>query len=271
MAASVLTEEEKKIEYSRLFYKPLEKVDPQLLDILKKSPVKPEQITSIYQRNDILKPGYLEVENGYAKMDDGSGCAATKIEMPDVTPEMIEWWFAWHGLKSLRYKIWCPTDHYEAHVREEDLSRRLDQSLSLKERNWGTTDIVTENVGGGPQTMCLAFLSPEDFGYDPALIANADVIVSANVSDAKTGAPLICFSHVIRKIEKGIEYRSHYWQGYNINAKGEPEAVAIPDGGFPMEVMKSAAEHSLTEYSNLAVLLPQLYDKYKNCTDLTMD
>ena len=72
MAASVLTEEEKKIEYSRLFYKPLEKVDPQLLDILKKSPVKPEQITSIYQRNDILKPGYLEVENGYAKMDDGS-------------------------------------------------------------------------------------------------------------------------------------------------------------------------------------------------------
>lgn len=211
------------------------------------------------------------MENGYAKMPDGSGCAATMVKMPEVTPEMVEWWFAWHGLKDLRYKIWCPTQHYSAHVREEDLPRRLDRNLSLKERNWGTADVVTENVGVGPQTMCLSFMSPEDFGYDPALIPNADVIISANVSNAKTGEPLICFSHVIRKIEKGIEYRSHYWQGYCINENGKAEAAAIPEGGFPMEVMKSAAEHSLLEYSNLAVILPELFKSYGSNPDLLAD
>lgn len=271
MVRPILTDEEKLIEYSRFFYKPLEKVDPELQDILKKSPTEPARITSIQQRNEILDPGHLEVENGYAKMPDGSGCVATKVEMPEVTPEMIDWWFAWHGLKDLRYKIWCPTEHYAVHVREEDLEHRLDQSLSLKERNWGTTDVVTENVGGGPQTMHLHFLSPEAFGYAQEKIRNVDVIISANVSDAQTGAPLICFSHVIRKLEKGIEYRSHYWQGYHIDENGNAVAVAIPEGGFPMEVMKAAAEHSLVEYSNLAVILPDLYRKYGANPDLTSD
>lgn len=271
MAGPILTDEEKLTEYSHFFYKPLEKVDPELQEILKKSPVDPEKITSIQQRNKILDPGYLEVENGYTRMPDGSGCVATNVRMPEVTPEMVDWWFAWHGLKDLRYKIWCPTDHYSAHVKEEDLKHRLDQSLSLKERNWGTTDVVTENVGGGPQTMHLSFLSPEDFGYDPAKISNADVIISANVSDAETGQPLICFSHVIRKLEKGIEYRSHYWQGYNIDENGNAVAVAIPEGGFPMEVMKACAEHSQLEYSNLAVILPELYAKYGNIPDKAED
>ena len=66
------------------------------------------------------------------------------------------------------------------------LRHRLDDSLSWKERNWGTTDVVTEDVGADPQEMHLTFLSPEAYGYDPKLIKNADVIISANVTDPKT-------------------------------------------------------------------------------------
>ena len=84
-----LTEEERKIDYSDLLLKPLPEVDPKLLAEMDLSPVDPSRITSIHDRNDILKPGYLEVENGYAKMPDGSGCVATKVEMPGVTPEMV--------------------------------------------------------------------------------------------------------------------------------------------------------------------------------------
>lgn len=257
-----LTENEKKLAYSKYFDKPLPSVDESLLEEMSHSPVACEKITSIYDRNEILNPGYLEVENGYTKMEDGSGCVATKVEMPGVTPEMIDWWFAWHGLKDLRYKIWCPTDHYAAHVLESDLAHRLDDSLSLKERNWGTTDVVTENVGGGPQVMHLHFLSPEDYGYDPELVKNVDVLISANVSDASTGQGLITFSHCIRKIPGGVEYRSHYWQGYHIGEDKKPVAVAIPEGGFPMEVMKGAAYHSLLEYTNLDQILPELYAAY---------
>lgn len=266
-----ITEEEKKLAYSSLFFKPLPEVDSKLLKEMEVSPVAPERITSVFDRNEILKPGYLEVENGYAKMPDGSGCVATKVEMPGVTPEMIEWWFAWHGLKDLRYKIWCPTDHYAAHVLGTDLMHRLDTGLSLKERNWGTTDVVTENVGGGPQKMHLSFFSPKDYGYDEALIDNADVLVSANVSDADTGHGLVTFSHCIRTIPGGIEYRSHYWQGYNIDENGIPKAVAIPPEGFPMEVMKDCAYHSLLEYTNLSKILPDLYETYGRNEDLMED
>ena len=259
-----ITEEEKKLEFSSLFFKPLPEVDAKLLQEMEASPVNPARITSVHQRNDILKPGYLEVENGYAKMEDGSGCVATKVEMPGVTPEMIEWWFMWHGQQDLRYKIWCPTHHYAAHVLEKDLPRRLDKSLSLKERNWNTTDVVTEDVGAGPQKMHLSFFSPEDYGYDRELIPNAKVIVSANVRDPETGMGLVTFSHCIREIPGGIEYRSHYWQGYNIDENGKAVAVAIPEGGFPMEVMKSCAHHSLLEYTNLGIILPGLYERYKD-------
>jgi hypothetical protein len=28
-----------------------------------------------------------------------------------VTAEVIDWWFAWHPLDSLRYRIWYPPQH----------------------------------------------------------------------------------------------------------------------------------------------------------------
>lgn len=266
-----ITEEERKLDYSDLLFKPLPEVDPKLLAEMDLSPVDPSRITSIHDRNDILKPGYLEVENGYAKMPDGSGCVATKVEMPGVTPEMIVWWFAWHGIRDLRYRIWCPTEHYGIHVHEDSLAHRLDTSLSLEERGWGTTDVVTEDVGNGPQEMHLSFYSPEDYGYDSELVKNVDALINACVSDPKTGMRLITFSHCIRKIPGGIEYRSHYWQGYSIDENGKAYAASIPPGGFPMEVMKANAYHSLLEYTNLAQILPGLYEKYGKEADLTKD
>lgn len=266
-----ITEAERQEAFSDLFFKPMAPVDPALLDLMAESPVDPAKATSIQNRNDILKPGYLEVENGYCRMPDGSGFVATKVEMKGVTPEMIDWWFIWHGLKDLRYKVWCPAQHYGIHVLEQDLEKRLNQNLSLKERNWGTTDVVTEDVGAGPKQMHLTFLSPKAYGYDAALIPNADVIVSANVTDPDTGLGLITFSHVIRKIPGGIEYRSHYWQGYQVNENREAEAVSVPEGGFPMEIMKGCAYHSLDEYYNLASILPGLYERYRNRPDRLKD
>ena len=64
MERPVITEEEKQVDYSDLFYKPLEPVADELLRIMEKSPVNPAHATSVFDRNDILRPGYLAVENG---------------------------------------------------------------------------------------------------------------------------------------------------------------------------------------------------------------
>ena len=267
----VITEEEKRVDYSDLFFKPLPEVDPTLVAALGTEPVAPEKITQLKDRNDILKPGYLEVENGYSVLPDGTGVVATKVEMPGVTPEMIDWWFCWHGLKDLRYKIWCPTQHYAIHVHEKDFAHRMDQSLSLKERNWGTTDVVHEDVGFGPQAMHLNFKSPVDYGYDPELIKNVDVLISATVTDPETGHGMVTFSHCVRKIPGGIEYRSHYWQGMGFDENGKETVVGTPPGGFPADVLRNTALHSLLEYTNLSVILPKLYESYKDEKDFTVD
>ena len=266
-----ITEEEKKVDYSDLFFKPLPEVDPKLVEALGDGPCDPSKITQLKDRNDILKAGYLEIENGYAVLPDGTGVVATKVEMPGVTPEMIDWWFCWHGMKDLRYKIWCPTQHYAIHVHEKDYAHRMDQSLSLKERNWGTTDVVHEDVGFGPQEMYLNFKSPEDYGYDPTLIPNADAIISAVVTDPKTGHGMVTFSHCIRKIPGGIEYRSHYWQGMGFDENGKETVVGTPPGGFQPEVLRDTALHSFLEYTNLGQILPGLYENYKDVKDFSKD
>ncbi len=47
--------------------------------------------------NALLDPGNFETEIGWGMMDNGAGYIAMRHEMPGVTVEMIDWWFAWHA------------------------------------------------------------------------------------------------------------------------------------------------------------------------------
>lgn len=246
--------------YSRFFTKPLAAADPEVMRQLERGPVAPEDATSIQNRNDILNSGDLAVENGYCRMPDGTGFVAVRTVMPDVTAEMLDWWFMWHGLEGLRYKIWCPGEHYDARVKPEDLPRRLDTTLSLQERNWGTTDLVTENVGGGPTNIFISFQSPRQYGYDMSRFAPPNILtaISANAGMSDVWEPNITFSHCARPhAGGGIELRSRFWQGWNV-VDGIPVRVG-PKEGFPVEVMRDCAYHCAAEYSNLAAILPILY------------
>jgi hypothetical protein len=71
-------------------------------------PLDPAQADRIRDLDALLQPGYTQGENGYCVLPDGSACVALCHPMKDATPQMIEWWFAWHGLEDLRYKLWYP-------------------------------------------------------------------------------------------------------------------------------------------------------------------
>lgn len=64
-------------------------------------PVNPSKALPIMECNRLLEDGYLPYETGYCLMPDGLGFAATKVFMPGVTTEMIDWWFYWHALEGL--------------------------------------------------------------------------------------------------------------------------------------------------------------------------
>ena len=190
-------------------------------------------------------------------MPDGTGFIAMRTDMPGVTMEMLAWWFAWHGLESLRYAIWCPDDHLGIHVKPEDLERRLDTRLTLTERNWDTTDIVYEDIGTGPITLNISFMSPESFGYDMSRFKAPNTLgaISSNSSIADPLTPIVAFSHFVRQIDDGVEVRSRFWLGWNIQDK----APLMVNNQVPLELVAGLAHHCPKEYYNLAAILPSVW------------
>src|SRR4030042_3764766 len=214
-----LTRAELTKPYARYYDRPMTPAPQEIYDFLAKGPIDPRDALPIERRNDLLRADYLAAERGWCIMPDGSAFVAGLTKMPGVTPEMIAWWFAWHGLADLRYMIWDPEEHYGIHVKPEDLGHRLNYGLSLTERNWGTTDVVLEDVGGGAVELQIHFMSPQDFGYDMDLFRKqkVPVAVSSNTSAAAFGGqPLISFRPVVREIEGGLELRSRFWIGWVI-------------------------------------------------------
>jgi hypothetical protein len=264
-----LTAAEQAKPYAKYFYQPMVPAPKETMDILAKGPIDPAMALPIHQRNDMLKPGNLPTERGYCMMPDGSGFVAMVTKMPGVTSEMINWWFAWHGLESLRYKIWDPDEHYAVHVLTRDLERRLDTKLNTRERNWETTDIVDEDVGTGTVTLYISFMSPDDYGYDMNQFRAPNVLtaVNANAGEVEPRTPLVTFSHVAREIPGGIELRSRFWLGWNIIDK---KPVRVADHVL-FELVKGLAYHCPKEYTNLAAILPKVYEENVNVIDRIED
>jgi hypothetical protein len=260
MARRELTAADRAKPYAKYFGMPMAPAPREIFELLNKGPVDPALVLPVHDRNKLLKPGYLPVERGYCMMPDGTGFVAGLTKMPGVNPEMIDWWFAWHGLEGLRYAIWDADDHYDIHVAPEDLERRLNPKLNLRERNWSTTDVVTEDVGTGCMVLDISFISPQEFGYDSEAFAKgAATAVSANLGLHDPKSRLVCFTHVAREIPGGIELRSRFWIGWNIIDK---KPVRVGEN-VPREVVaaicKGLAYHCPKEYHNLAAILPNVY------------
>ncbi|NPV60552.1 MAG: hypothetical protein HPY75_12950 [Actinobacteria bacterium] len=257
-----LTQEEREKPYARYFHKELAEVPAEDLARVNAGPVDPALATSIHDRDDLMKPGYLAVETGYTVMPDGSGFAATLVRMPGVTPEMLDWWFNWHPLEGLRYALWCPVAHTDIGVKEP--ARHLDSSgIPLEERNYGATHYPVEGFNlASAQRIAIEFFSPRDFGLDMAMFREPEIARAycANVVLDLLKTPFNAFFHAVREVEGGVEYRSRYWLGYTMK-NGAPVRVRRPLPFKMMDLARNNCLHSLIEYNNLASFLPQLYEE----------
>ncbi len=255
-----LTEAEKKKPYAKYFYKELAEIPAEDLEMVNAGPVDPARVTTIKDRGDLMKPGYLEVETGYTVLPDGSGFAATLVKMPGVTPEMLDWWFNWHPLEGLRYALWCPVAHTDISAKEP--ARHLDSSgVPLKERNYGTTHYPVEGFNtASSQGVAIEFFSPRDFGLDMAMFKEPEIsrAYCANVILDLLKTPFNVFFHAVREVNGGVEYRSRYWLGYTMK-NGSPVRVKRPLPYKMSDLARNNCLHSLMEYNNLASFLPQLY------------
>ena len=118
----------------------------------------------IQEMNRLFDDGYLPGEFGMYALPDGGTMIANLTDMPGVTPEMFDWWFAWHGLDSFRYTIWDKDDHY--YCQSLNVEQNLDTSLSMKERYWNTTHdtILAHILYNVPQERKEQTALPQDIG-----------------------------------------------------------------------------------------------------------
>lgn len=219
-------------------------------------PMDPAKAQSALDMNDLFKPGYLPGELGYCNLPDGTATLANLTPMPGVTPEMFDFWFAWHGVAPMRYKIWNRDQHYYCLTRNMD--KALDRSLSLKERYWDTTHDVEEDCNMGKQKIQIHFRNPADIGFDPALLKDfKGTIVCSGDEFAPT---IMC--HFIRPVEGGCELRTRFWMGYRVVDKKPVKADFPPNFQFPLEPVKALLLHNIKEFTNLAAILPEVYAEF---------
>jgi hypothetical protein len=254
-----ITEEERQSPYYKYYARELVPAPAERYQLIENNPLTPETALKAQDLNDLFRDGYLPGEFGYTRMADGTLTLANLTSMPGVTVEMFDWWFAWHGLEPMRYKMWDPEDHYSCLTRHPHRAR--DARLSLKERYWDTIHDVREDIGSGrTQKIVIHFRNPADVGFDPAKLATfAGTIVCAG--DEHTAA-IMC--HFVRPTDDGCELRTRFWFGYRVK-DGRPQKVKFPPPRLiPTKVVKDLLRHNVKEFTNLAAILPEVYAEFKD-------
>ncbi len=265
-----LTEQQKKLPYSKYYFREMAQPNPKLMAELNKGPMDPDKALPIDDINMILDPGYHEVETGYCIMPNGMGYVAVNNVFPGVTIDMLRWWFVWHASGgNLRYQIWCPAKHIGIAVADQDRRKLHDPNIPLCEKFVDVDHFVVEDIGGGPEDIVISFKRPQDMGFDMQKFRNSPTIevfggFGITESHMRLGnkAPAVMM-HTVREIEGGVEFRTRFFMGARL-VGGKPKCVLPPHVQLPVQVPMGLAYHNVVEYSNLASFLPEIYEEYHN-------
>ncbi|MEH7414721.1 hypothetical protein V7266_05480 [Neobacillus drentensis] len=118
-------------------------------------------------------------------------------------------------------------------------------------------------LGLGRDVIQINFKNPADLGYEADKIGTntCGTIVCANcISENKLNAVM---THFVREVEGGVELRSRFWIGYQIDENKNPVKV-LPEGvTIPELAPKSLINHCAKEFAHLAKILPSLFEEEK--------
>lgn len=260
-----VTDAEKKSPYYKYFLREMVRGDSAKYEKIKQGPTDPSSALKVQDMNLLFEEGYLPCEFGYTRLPDQTLTAANLTDMPNVTVEMFDWWFAWHGLDPMRYKIWDPEDHYYCLTRNPEIARN--SGLSMKERYWNTTHDVTEDASGYLELgtkkrknskIEITFRNPADIGFDKEKLRSfhGTIVCAAN----ETSPTIMC--HFVRPTRNGCELRTRFWFGYCVKNNQPVKCKVPPPRILPISLVQGLMAHNVKEFSNLAAILPEVYEEF---------
>jgi len=261
---------EEALPYSKYYHREMARPNPELMGILAQGSMDPDKALPISEINQLLDPGYHEVETGYCITNDGLGYVAVNNVFPGCTIDMMRWWFVWHASGgNLRYRIWNPLDHTAIAISDQDRRKLSDPAVALADKFTNVDHFVVENTGGGDENIVIRFKKVRDMGFDMDKYNSSptgEIVGGYGVSEfrfapAAFKSPAVMM-HTMREIDGGVEFRTRFWMGARI-VEGRAINVTPPFVHIPIEAPMGLAFHNVVEYSNLASFLPEIYEEYK--------
>jgi len=203
------------------------------------------------EANDLLKPGYLDLESGYVRLADGQLHVAAWTTMFGCKGRMVEWWLGFLETTE-QYKWWHPKDHVWCEwIGERGTGKFI-----------GGEHHVHEYVGGELQKLKIHFRDPAEY-LNTARFAEAGITAAACARVGLLDAPVWAghIIHLCRDTEYGCEMRSRFWLGDTDPAGLAPDAEARKNL-FPDSAGGALLKHCHEEMSYLAGFLPELYSQH---------
>lgn len=253
-------------ELSELLDRPSAKIEPRVVAALDSGPIDPVDALRVAELSALLDPGYHRAETGFCTFEDGRGYVAVLTKMPGVTAEMLDWWFDWHPHDPLRYRIWFPQAHFD--IRFEPATAAGDKPF------YNTIHHPIEDVGLGRDRIRIEFLDPVEFGFPVGSVPSEGcaTIVCGFAGDDRRRVRHTKMCHFAREAGDGLELRSRFWIGERIEfyaAAGRAvnpllNTALVRSKAVPAGAPEALARHCAQEYSNLAAILPELWETQRS-------
>ncbi len=203
--------------------------------------------TEFKDKNDILNSESLQNESGYIKLADGTYLVSMFCPMPNITKEMIEWWFWWHPQEADRYRLWYPTKHFDIKYDKKNKEYFSKKSYEGFEPN---TQYPNEKIGNSKRTIRIDFVCDKDFGF----IQNDNLIVCGHVATYNIFHTEM--AHIFIEKTDGLFLVSRFWMGQLIK---NPIIKMLT---INKSLAHDMAIHCAVEYRNLALKLPSLFSEF---------
>lgn len=231
-----------------------------------RGPMAPELFTRLDESAQLLNGDNQKISNGFALSSDGALLIAIDTELPGSTPEMVDWWFAWHSDEAERYKLWHPKAHMHARWEDGKTATTYKNPRSIYQ---GRTSIVDEYIGSELGTYAIQFLSPKELEMDhPLLDSHSATAICARVGYAGFPINFGYLLHFVSKVENGSLMRSRFWLGPPFASARTGNQWASPMVEIAKHVKaqnesnaRSLLVHCAEEMTQLASFLPALYNE----------
>ncbi len=232
-----------------LMEKPLPSIPCEISDALNRNEI---TLTSFREKNNILASESLQKEVGYKKMEDGSYLVSMYCPMPDITTDMIEWWFWWHPKKNERYQVWFPGAHFSNGYSKKQAAYFECETRPEFQNN---TQYPTEKIGGQRMPLRIDFVTPEEFGFSKSIMKenNIPVIVCGHVGAFNGLIRHTEMAHIFKQTDEGLFMISRFWLGKTMKNSLLRKLIITEN------MAKGMAQHCCIEYRNLFEILPVLY------------